>query len=183
MSTIIIQKTGITNLDTDCIVNAANAQLAAGGGVCGAIFNDAGYYKLVKACNTIGGCPTGNAVLTPGFDLKAKYIIHAVGPIWHGGNANEMENLYSAYWNSLKLVKDNGCHSVGFPLISAGIYGYPADQAWEIAIQACKQFFGLNKEYEIIVIFAVISDEMYKMGNDVLHKLESTTTVPNNNIR
>ena len=95
MSSIDIRLIGITDLDTDCIVNAANSGLAMGSGVCGAIFRAAGPREMQAACNSIGGCPTGGAVITPGFALKAKHVIHAVGPIWKGGKSNEAKNLYS----------------------------------------------------------------------------------------
>ena len=125
MSSIDIRIIGITDLDTDCIVNAANSHLAAGSGVCGAIFEAAGYQKLQDACNKIGHCPTGGAVITPGFALNAKYIVHAVGPVWHDGNHREPQDLYRCYRESLNRAKENDCHSIGFPLISAGIFGYP----------------------------------------------------------
>ena len=134
MNTISIQKTSITSLTTDAIVNAANEGLWAGGGVCGAIFRSAGHDKLQAACDAIGHCDTGSAVITPGFNLPAKYIIHAVGPVWRGGNNGEPELLYGAYKSSLMLALENGCHSIGFPLISAGFFGYPKDKAWRKAI-------------------------------------------------
>ena len=123
MSTIEIRKISITDLDTDAIVNAANEGLLAGGGVCGAIFKKAGYNQLQEACNKIGHCHTGGAVITPGFHLKAKYIIHAVGPRWKDGKHKEPEQLYSAYYESLKLALKNKCRSIWFPLISARIFG------------------------------------------------------------
>lgn len=121
MRKIEIIKISITKLKTDAIVNAANEGLGAGGGVCGAIFREAGPQKLTVACSAIGGCKTGHAAITEGFDLHAKYIIHAVGPIWNGGGNGEPELLYSAYKSALNVAKDNDCHSIGFPLISAGI--------------------------------------------------------------
>lgn len=124
-SNIEVRQIDITELDTDAIVNAANSQLLEGGGVCGAIFSKAGSAELTEACSEIEECETGNAVITPGFDLPAEYVIHAVGPIWYGGDEGEAELLYGAYKNSLILAKDNDCHSIGFPLISSGIYGYP----------------------------------------------------------
>ena len=156
MNSIKIQKIGITELNTDAIVNAANNGLWAGDGVCGAIFRAAGQYKLRTACDAIGYCDTGSAVITPGFNLKAKYIIHAVGPIWDGGNSNEPHMLYRAYRKSLKLAVDNGCHSIGFPLISTGIFGYPKDKAWRKAIQACNDFFQANPNADMQIIFAVL---------------------------
>ncbi len=170
MSTITIQKTSITKLQTDAIVNAANEGLWEGGGVCGAIFREAGSSQLTKACNTIGSCPTGRAVITPGFDLPAKFIIHAVGPVWRGGNNDEPALLYSAYKQSLLLAKENGCHSIGFPLISAGIYGYPAYLAWERALKACMDFTA-SEEYDLDIIFAVLDDHMLELGKETYKKL------------
>lgn len=167
-SHIDIQKIGITKLEVDAIVNAANEGLLKGGGVCGAIFREAGSAELTKACRKIGGCKTGSAVITPGFKLPAKYIIHAVGPVWHGGDKNEPKLLYSAYKQSLLVAKENGCHSIGFPLISAGIFGYPKDQAWRKAIQACQDFYRDNPDYEMEIIFAVLDDEILQMGKETL---------------
>ena len=163
-STIEIQKISIVDLDTDAIVNAANEALAAGGGVCGAIFKAAGYKELQAACDVFAHCDTGDAVITPGFKLKAKYVIHTVGPIWRGGNGDEPKLLYSAYKQSLIVAKENGLHSIAFPLISAGIYGYPQDQAWRKALQACHDFIEANKDYEIDIIFAVIDDDVMDKG-------------------
>ena len=170
MGKIEIRKIGITKLNTDAIVNAANAGLQAGGGVCGAIFEEAGYRRLQKACDEIGHCNTGSAVVTPGFDLKAKYIIHAVGPIWNGGSMGEEKLLYSAYTESLKLAAKIGCMSIGFPLISAGIYGYPKKKAWETAIAACSDFMEQNPDTDIRVVFAVLDNEIMKIGQGVLEK-------------
>ena len=163
-STIDIKEISITALDTDAIVNAANEQLAAGGGVCGAIFDAAGYAKLQKACDKIGHCPTGKAVITPGFALKAKYVVHAVGPVWKDGQHGEPEKLRSAYKNALQLAVDNHCTSIGFPLISAGIYGYPEQRAWSDAMVACKQFLDEDPDEELHITFAVINHETYKNG-------------------
>lgn len=167
-SSIEIRKIGITELDVDAVVNAANSQLLAGGGVCGAIFRDAGSVELTNACSDIGSCETGNAVITPGFNLPARYIIHAVGPIWQGGNNNEEELLYNAYKQSLILAKENNCHSIGFPVISSGIYGYPKNQAWQKAIEACYDFINDNSDYPISIIFAVLSDESKLIGERTL---------------
>lgn len=170
-SSIKIQKIGITQLNTDAIVNAANDRLWSGGGVCGAIFREAGYEELTEACRAIGGCKTGNAVITPGFNLSAKYIIHAVGPIWHGGNQNEPELLYSSYKQSLLVAKENECHSIGFPLISAGIYGYPKDLAWQEAIRACKDFINENADYSMEIMFAVLDDVIMEIGMKTLEEM------------
>ena len=145
-------------------MNAANDCLWAGSGVCGAIFKAAGYEKLQAACDAIGHCDVGSAVITPGFNLKAKQIIHAVGPRWIDGEHQEPQQLYSAYENSLKLAKENKCHSIGFPLISAGIFGYPLQDAWKIAVQACLDFIEQNKEYDMKIIFAVLSDSILQEG-------------------
>lgn len=170
MSTIQVKKISIVDLETDAIVNAANSGLMAGGGVCGAIFNAAGYHKLQEACNQIGHCATGSAVITPGFSLKAKYVIHAVGPIWNGGQYGEPEQLYGAYFRSLELAKENHCRSIGFPLISAGIFGYPAEGAWNQAIKACTDFLDKNPDADIDIIFAVLDDRNLETGNAKLRE-------------
>ena len=168
MSSITIRKLSITELQADAVVNAANSDLAEGGGVCGYIFRGAGSAKMTEACNKIGHCPTGSAVITPGFDLPAKNVIHAVGPIWYGGNRNEPELLYNAYKSSLTVARDNGLHSIGFPLISAGIYRYPQEQAWERAITACRDFISANPDYEIEIIFCVLDDSILEKGQRIL---------------
>lgn len=171
VSSISIRKIGITKLKVDAIVNAANEGLWEGGGVCGAIFREAGSAELTKACKAIGGCKTGNAVITPGFALSAKYIIHAVGPVWRGGTQNEAKLLYSAYKQSLLLAKENDCHSIGFPLISAGIFGYPQDQAWRKAIQACRDFLDSTPDYPMQIVFAVLDDNIKELGEKTLESL------------
>lgn len=128
----------ITKEAVDAIVNAANSGLARGGGVCGAIFAAAGP-ELDGACAELGGCPTGDAKATPGFRLPARWIIHAVGPVWHGGDSGEPELLASAYRRSLAVADEIGARSVAFPAISTGIYGYPLDAATEIAVRTCKE--------------------------------------------
>ena len=171
MSTITIQKIGITKLAADAVVNAANTGLWHGSGVCGYIFQDAGVKEMTAACNAIGHCDEGCAVITPGFKLPAKYVIHAVGPQWSGGNHNEPQLLYSAYKQSLLLAKENGLHSIGFPLISAGIFGYPIDGAWRKAIQACKDFIDANPDYDIEIIFAVLDDQIKTVGEEMLREI------------
>ena len=168
MATIEIIKQGITRADADAIVNAANEGLRAGSGVCGAIFEEAGYDDLRAACAAIGHCDTGSAVITPGFALKARYIIHAVGPVWHGGGRGEAELLASCYAASIDLAVENGCRSFAFPLISSGIYGYPKEEAWRVAIAACR-----NKQDQLgdrapAVVFCVLNDAMLALGNAVL---------------
>ena len=123
----------ITTLSVDAIVNAANAALAGGGGVDGAIHAAAGP-QLLAACQEIGGCATGGAVVTPGFELAAKYVIHAVGPIWSGGRVQEAELLASCYRNCMKIARDMQFGSIAFSAISCGVYGFPIEQAAQIAV-------------------------------------------------
>jgi len=127
----------ITTLDTDAIVNAANESLAPGGGVCGAIHRAAGP-ELARACAAAAPCPTGEARLTPGFRLPARFVIHAVGPVWHGGGAGEADLLASAYRSTVRLAAEHGLSSLAFPAISTGIYGYPLGQATPIAVSAVR---------------------------------------------
>ena len=173
MNTITIQKISLTDLQADAIVNAANEDLWQGSGVCGAIFRAAGPYELQAACDKIGHCDTGSAVITPGFASKAKYIIHAVGPRWSGGCHGEPAQLYGAYYRSLELAVANGCRSIGFPLISAGIFGYPKDQAWNVALSACKAFLEDHPGQTMQIVFAVLDDEILRMGEQELAKLNS----------
>ena len=161
----------ITQMHVDAIVNAANERLARGGGVCGAIFAAAGPSEMQAACDAIGHCDTGSAVITPGFDLKSNYIIHAVGPVWRGGGSNEPQLLYGAYGRSLELAMEKNCHSIAFPLISAGIFGYPKDKAWEVAIQACKDFFEKNPDADLQVVFAVLDDGILALGQQTLSEI------------
>ncbi|WP_407375602.1 macro domain-containing protein [Methanobrevibacter sp.] len=168
---IEVRKIGITELDVDAIVNAANPSLSHGGGVCGAVFRDAGADELSKACSEIGYCKTGKAVITPGFNLKARYIIHAVGPVWSGGENNEENLLYDAYANSLAIAKDNACTSIAFPVISSGIYGYPKREAWKVAVKSCRDFISDNPDYDIEIIFAVLSDGSKRMGDKTISEV------------
>jgi O-acetyl-ADP-ribose deacetylase len=127
----------ITALDVDAVVTAANEQLAGGGGVDGAVHAAAGP-ELLAACRAIGGCRTGDAVATPGFALPARWVIHAVGPVWRGGTAGEAELLASCYRRSLEVADGLGARSVAFPAISTGVYGYPRDEAAEIAVRTVR---------------------------------------------
>lgn len=154
-------------MPVDAIVNAANTALAPGGGVCGAIFAAAGYGELDRACRAIGGCPTGQAVLTPGFALPAKYIIHTAGPIWHGGGQGEANLLHSCYDTSLRLAWDQGCRSIAFPLISAGIYGYPKQEALEIALDAMARF---AQDHPMDITLAVLDSESADMAEAILQR-------------
>jgi len=128
----------ITQLELDAIVNAANERLAPGAGVCGAIHRAAGP-ALAKACAAIGRCPTGEARLTPGFDLYARYVIHTVGPVWHGGDHGEPELLAACYRNSLLLAAENDIQTIAFPGLSTGIFGYPLEAAAKIAVAATRE--------------------------------------------
>lgn len=132
MPEVFICSGDITTFKVDAIVNAANTQLKGGGGVDGAIHRAAGP-ELLKLTLSLGGCPTGQAKITPGFRLPAKHIIHAVGPIWQGGTALEAELLASCYSQALKLASENAVQTLAFPAISCGVYGYPIEQACEIA--------------------------------------------------
>ena len=171
MSTITIQKIGITKLAADAVVNAANTGLWHGSGVCGYIFQDAGVKEMTAACNAIGHCDEGCAVITPGFKLPAKYVIHAVGPRYKDGKHGEPELLYSAYKQSLLLAKENGLHSIGFPLISAGVFGYPKEEAWQKALEACQDFLAAEPDYEMDIIFTVLDDTIKAIGERLLAEL------------
>ena len=143
----------ITQMQVDAIVNAANTQLLAGGGVCGAIFKAAGYKQLQEACNKLSPIKTGEAVTTPAFKLKAKIIIHTAGAIWNGGNSNEQQLLENCYTNSLILATQNKCKSIAFPLISSGIYGVPKDIALNAAKTAINRYLESNDLQVYLVLF------------------------------
>ncbi len=147
----------ITTLDVDAIVNAANTELAPGGGVCGAIHRAAGP-ELAAACAQIGRCPTGDARMTPGFRLPARFVIHAVGPVWHGGRNNEPALLAAAYRASLGLAGREGLSSIAFPAISTGIYGYPLVAATRVAVATVRDELARRKSIEHVV-FACFNQE------------------------
>lgn len=166
-----IVRQDITKMRVDAIVNAANTDLRMGGGVCGAIFNAAGQTKLKEACNKVSPIKTGGAAITPGFKLPAKYVIHAAGPIYHQWNAEENEKLLrSAYTESLKLAAKNGCGSIAFPLISSGIYGYPKEEALQIAVAAIKDFLA---EHDIDVYLVIFDRASFAVSEKLLGAVES----------
>ena len=148
-----IIRNDITRMETDAIVNAANSRLLEGGGVCGAIFSAAGAEELQRACDKIGFCKTGDAVITKGFNLKAKFIIHTVGPIYGENPKEEEKQLYSCYQKSLEIAKKKHLESIAFPLISSGIYGYPKAEAMKIATKAIKDFLSENEMQIYLVVY------------------------------
>lgn len=146
-----IVRNDITKMKVDAIVNAANTSLKMGGGVCGAIFNAAGADKLQKACAALAPIKTGEAVITAGYELPAKYIIHTAGPIFRNGNHDEKSALYSCYQHSLELAAKNNCDSIAFPLISSGIYGYPKAAALAVATEAIHDFL-VDHDMEVTLV-------------------------------
>lgn len=159
-------KADITKLQTDAIVNAANNTLLGGGGVDGAIHRAAGP-QLLAECRTLNGCETGQAKITKGYNLPAKYVIHTVGPVWYGGEQDEPQLLADAYRNSLKLAEEHNLKSVAFPAISTGVYGYPKEEAAHIAIDTIREFL---KEYDMEVVLTAFSDGDLKRYERILQQ-------------
>lgn len=153
----------ITALEVDAIVNAANEALAPGGGVCGAIHRAAGP-ELAKACRAAAPCPSGKARITPGFDLKARHVIHAVGPVWHGGEAGEDVLLAGAYRSSLDLAAQHGLRSIAFPAISTGVYGFPLARATRIAVETARTWAEAHADFDVIVfcVFGAEAEAAYR---------------------
>ena len=156
----------ITKLEVDAIVNAANSSLLCGWRFDGAIHRAAGE-ELLQECKQIGGCPTGEARLTRGYKLPAKYVIHTVGPVWRGGENNEVELLKSAYLNSLLLAQKNGIKTIAFPNISTGIYGFPKRRASKIAIRTVKEFLGKSSKPKEVT-FVCFDEENLAIYNEFI---------------
>lgn len=154
----------LTKMAVDAVVNAANTSLLGGGGVDGALHRAAGP-ELLEACRPLGGCQTGQAKITPAFALPAKFVIHAVGPVWRGGTAGEARMLKACYLNALKLASQNGLSSIAFPCISTGAYGYPKEEAAQIALGAAGEFLRENEtcvKKIYFVCFSSSDEEIYK---------------------
>lgn len=165
-----IVRQDITKMKVDAIVNAANTRLQMGGGVCGAIFKAAGESDLQNACDKLAPIRTGDAVITPGFGLPARHIIHTAGPVYHDGKSGEAEQLRLCYINSLKRTVENECRSVAFPLISSGIYGYPKDEALRVSTEAIRDFLSEN---DLDVYLAVFDKAAFSLSEKLIDDVES----------
>ncbi len=165
--TLKVEKKSIIDIEADAIVNAANEELKRGGGISGIIFEAANSDELQKECDKLAPIEPGKSAITSGYDLKAKYIIHTVGPVYFDGNKGEDKILRDAYLSALNLAKENGLKSIVFPLISSGIYGYPKDEAAEIAVNAILDFL---KENDMEVIISTLDQKIYDVIMEKLNK-------------
>lgn len=172
MTAIDVIKGDITRIEVDAIVNAANEQLAGGGGVDGAIHR-AGGPAIMEECRQIGGCPTGEAVMTTAGNLPAKKVIHTVGPIWRGGNQNEARLLASCYRQSMELAVKQNLYTIAFPNISTGVYGYPKEEAAGVAIKTVREFIKKKKGLEK-VMFVCFDEENYQLYKKVIKEWKQT---------
>ena len=172
MQKILFDLGDITKLDCDAIVNAANKTLLGGGGVDGAIHRAAGR-ELLAECRTLGGCNTGEAKITRGYKLKAKYVIHTVGPIYSGKDSDAAD-LANCYKNSLDLARKHDIHSIAFPAISTGVYHYPLKEATRIALTTIDNWLKANADYDIEVIFSCFDKRTYSVYIDIAKKLNIT---------
>lgn len=165
-----IVRDDISRVHADVLVNAANVRLAPGGGVCGALFSAAGFDEMRAACEAIGGCATGDAVATPAFNLPARWCVHAVGPIWRGGRAHEEELLHRCYRSAFARAVELGARSVAFPLISAGIYGFPVERALAIVREEVAAFMRHHDEIELTLV--VFERAVVQMGNALVEQVQ-----------
>ena len=160
MVNVVVIQADITRLEVDAIVNAANERLLGGGGVDGAIHRAAGH-ELLAECRTLGGCQPGEAKLTRGYRLPARFVIHTVGPVWRGGKRGESRTLANCYRNSLQLAVERGIKTIAFPAISCGAYGYPTSEATQIAVETTREFLATTDKIDK-VIFVLWSQDIYE---------------------
>ena len=165
-----IIRNDIVSMEVDAIVNAANSGLKQGGGVCGRIFKAAGEQQMTKVCDAIGWCEPGSAVITPGFNLPAKFVIHTVGPVWQGGDQGEEQVLRRAYRSSLELALEHGLESIAFPLISSGVYGYPYEEAFAVALDEINRYLF---QHDMDVTLVMFDQTAFALGFKLRSDIES----------